>query len=71
VKLKQELYDFIKKEINKERVFNPFPYPGELLLAYGFKERKPLVLLTEDDPIKVAQDAEFFSTMFFYSQRKT
>jgi transcription-repair coupling factor (superfamily II helicase) len=65
VKFKQELYDFLKKEIKEERVFNPPPYPGELLLAYGFKDKTPLVLLTGEDPLKVAQDAEFFFDRVF------
>ncbi len=65
MKLKQDLHDFLKKEIGKERVLNPPPYPGELLLTYGFKDKKPLVLLTEEDPLKVASDAEFFFERVF------
>lgn len=63
--LKQDLYEFLKKETNKNRVLNPPPYPGELLLAYGFKDKTPLVLLTEEDPLKVTQDAEFFFDKVF------
>lgn len=63
--LKKELYDFLNKEINKNRVFSPPPYPGELLLTYGFKDKAPLVLLTEEDPLKVTQDAEFFFDKVF------
>jgi transcription-repair coupling factor (superfamily II helicase) len=65
VKLKQDLHDFLKKEIGKNRVLNPPPYPGELLLTYGFKDKKPLVLLTEENPLKVASDAEFFFDRVF------
>jgi len=65
VNIKQDLYEFLKKEINKNRVLNPPPYPGELLLAYGFKDKTPLVLLTEEDPLKVTQDAEFFFDKVF------
>lgn len=65
MKLKQDLYELLKKEINKKRVLNPPPYPGELLLAYGFKDKEPLVLLTEEDPLKVTQDAEFFFDKVF------
>jgi transcription-repair coupling factor len=65
VKLKQELFDFLKEEINENRVLNPPSYPGELLLTYGFKNKAPLVLLTEENPLKVAQDAEFFFDKIF------
>jgi transcription-repair coupling factor (superfamily II helicase) len=65
VKFKQELYDFLKKEINEERILNPPPYPGELHLAYGFKDKTPIVLLTGEDSLKVAQDAEFFFDKVF------
>jgi len=65
VKFKQKLHSFLKKEIGQNRVFNSPPYPGELLLAYGLKDKKPLVLLTEEDPTKVAQDAEFFFDKVF------
>jgi transcription-repair coupling factor len=65
VKFKQDLYEFLKKEINKKRVLNPPPYPGELLIAYGFKDKGPLILLTEEDPLKVTQDAEFFFDKVF------
>jgi len=65
VKFKQKLHSFLKKEIGQNRVFNSPPYPGELLLAYGLKDEKPLVLLTEEDPLKVAQDAEFFFDKVF------
>lgn len=65
MKFKQELYEFLKKEINKNRVLNPPPYPGEILLTYGFKDKAPLVLLTEEDPLKVTQDAEFFFDKVF------
>ncbi len=60
MKFKQELYHFLKKETGKNKTFNPPAYPGELLLAYGLKDKSPLVLLTEEDIPKVAQDAEFF-----------
>jgi transcription-repair coupling factor (superfamily II helicase) len=60
VKFKQKLHDFLKKEIDNKRALNPPIYPGELLLAYGYKDKAPLVLLTEEDPLKVAQDADFF-----------
>jgi len=65
VKLKQDLHDFLKKEIGKNRVLNASLYPGELLSAYGFKDKKPLVLLTEENPLKVASDAEFFFDRVF------
>ena len=65
MKLKQDLHDFLKKEIGEERDLNPPPYPGELLLTYGFKDKKPLVLLTDEDPLKIASDAEFFFKRVF------
>jgi transcription-repair coupling factor len=65
VKFKKELYEFLKKEINNNRVLNIPPYPGELLLTYGFKDKAPLVLLTEKDPLKITQDAEFFFDKVF------
>jgi hypothetical protein len=65
VKFKKNLHEFLKKEINKNRVLNPPPYPGELLLTYGFKDKAPLVLLTEEDPLRVTQDAEFFFDKVF------
>ncbi len=65
MKFKKELYDFLRKAIKEERVLNPPPYPGELLLAYGFKDKAPIVLLTGEDPLKVAQDAEFFFDKIF------
>ncbi len=65
MKFKQKLYDFLKKEINKKRILNPPSYPGELLLTYGFKDKAPLVLLTEENPLKVTQDAEFFFDKVF------
>ncbi len=65
MKLKGELYHFLKKEIGKKRIFNPPSYPGELLLAYGLKDKIPLVLLSEEDPLKVTQDAEFFFDKVF------
>ncbi|MEJ2306927.1 MAG: hypothetical protein P8Y30_05200, partial [candidate division WOR-3 bacterium] len=65
MKLKQNLHDFLKKEIGEERDLNPPPYPGELLLTYGFKDKKPLVLLTDEDPLKIASDAEFFFKRVF------
>lgn len=65
MKLKQNLHDFLKKEIGNNRVFNSPPYPGELLLTYAFKDKKPLVLLTEENPLKVASDAEFFFDSVF------
>ncbi|MEO0293669.1 MAG: transcription-repair coupling factor [candidate division WOR-3 bacterium] len=67
MKLKEDIYNFLKKEIGEEKVFSPPPYPGEILLAYSFKEKGPLVLLTEESPLKVAQDAEFFFTKILWS----
>ena len=69
MKFKQKLHGFLKKEIGQNRIFNPPPYPGELLLAFGLKNQKPLVLITEEDQLKVAQDAEFlFDKVFLLSE---
>jgi transcription-repair coupling factor len=65
VKFKQKLHSFLKKEIGQNRIFNSPPYPGELLLAFGLKDKKPLVLITEEDQLKIAQDAEFFFDKVF------
>jgi len=65
VKFQQKLHNFLKKEIGKHSILSPPPYPGELLLAYAFKDKQPLILLTEEDPLKVAQDAEFFFDKVF------
>lgn len=65
MKFKQKLHSFLKKEIGQNSIFNPPPYPGELLLAFGLKDKKPLVLITEEDQLKVAQDAEFFFDKVF------
>ncbi len=65
MKFKKDLYEFLKKEINVNRVLNTPPYPGKLLLTYGFKDKAPLVLLTEEDPLRVTQDAEFFFDKVF------
>ena len=60
MKFRQKLHNHLKKEIGQKRIFNLPPYPGELLFAFGLSENKPIVLLTEEDVFKVAQDAEFF-----------
>jgi len=68
VNLKQELYKFLKEEIGDRRVFIHPLYPGELLIAYGLKEYGPLVLLTEENPLKVAQDGNFlFDRLYLLS----
>lgn len=67
--LKEELYNYLKKEIGNKKVLIHPLYPGELLVAYGLKEHTPLVLMTYEDPLKVARDAKFlFDRVYLLSE---
>ncbi len=69
--LKEELYKYLKKKIDDRNVLIHPLYPGELLIAYSFKDNAPLVLMTDGDPLKVMRDAKFFFDRVYLLSEET
>ena len=71
MRLKERLFSYLEDEIGDKRILIHPPYPGELLIAYGLKGQGPLVLLTNENPLKVKRDAEFFLDKVYLLSEET